>query len=157
MSLQDAPINQTVKSLGGTTFQTSATANTRIVEIMLAGGNKDLAQGIVNVIKKVDGANQFLAAAYQRLRISDRINLFSGGKVGAFLQDLKIDEFLKDYTGKFGGISDLRTLLYSVMALVFHDFVSIPFPSKIYGVPKAGKNGAYTFTTQSSSTDTRPG
>lgn len=147
---QDAPINQTVKALGGQTFQTSATSNTAMISILLsaaittvkkadgsteqklgAPGNKDLAVGVVNVIKKLSGASQFFAAAYERLRISDRINLFSSGNLQTFLKDLQIDEFLADYTGKFGGISDLRTMLYSVMALVFHDFVSVPFPAKI--------------------------
>lgn len=133
---QDAPLNQTIKALGGTAFQTSATSNTRMIEIILSTaddkpGNQDLALGVVNVIKKLAGANQFFAAAFERLRINDRINLYSSGNLQAFLNDLKIDEFLKDYSGKFGGISDLRTMLYSVMALVFHDFVSVPFPAKI--------------------------
>ena len=147
---QDAPINETVKALGGSTFQTSATSNTAMIGIMLsaavttvtnpdgtttqklgAPGNKDLAQGVVNVIRKLSGASQFFAAAYDRLRIIDRLNLFSSGRLQSFLQDLQIDEFLADFTGKFGGISDLRTMLYSVMALVFHDFVSVPFPAKI--------------------------
>jgi hypothetical protein len=147
LSLTSAPIGETVKALNGTSFNTNATSNTRMIEIMLAGGNKDLALGVVNVVKKVSGANQFFSAAYERMRINDRINLFSSGNLVNFLKDLDILEFLKDYTGKFGGISDLRSMLYSVMALVFHDFVSIPFPAKIAGVSD-GKGG---FKTQSSS------
>lgn len=131
VSFQDAPIDQVVKALGGKAFQTSATANTRIVEIMLAGGNKDLAKAVVAVINQLSSAGQFFKAAYERLRVTDRVNLFSGNHVQEFLKDMKIEEFLADFTGKFGGISSLRDMLYSVMAIVFHSFVSIPFPAYI--------------------------
>lgn len=131
VTFKDAPVGQTVKALGGVAVQTSATSNTRMIEIMLANGNKDLAVGVANVIKKLNTANQFYQAAYERLRINDRIRVFSSKNLQTFLQDMKIDEFLKDFTGKFGGISTLREMLYSVMGLVFHDFISIPFPANI--------------------------
>lgn len=130
MSLKDGPIDQQIKALGGQVFNTASNSSVPIVDIMLAEGNKDLAKGVVRVIDQLKGANQFYAAAYERLKINDRLRLYSSGKLQEFLQDMKIDEFLKDFTGKFGGIADLRSMLYSVMALVFHDFISFPFPAK---------------------------
>lgn len=137
VTLQDAPLNQTVQFLQGQVLQTSATSNTRIVEIILAplkpGGdaNKDLAQGVANVVRQLGGVNQFFATAYERLRIVDRLQVFSGNKLQTFLNELSVEEFLKDFSGKFGGISSLRELIYSVMSLIFHDFVSVPFPAYI--------------------------
>lgn len=140
VTFQDAPINQQIKALGGVAFQTSATSNTRSIEIMLASGNKDLAKGVVSVVNKVATANQFYAAAFQRLNITQRINLFSGGNLQAFLQELQIEGWLQDFVGKFGGISSLRDMLYGVMNLVFHTFISVPFPAKIPSKTTPGTN-----------------
>jgi len=131
VTFKDAPVDETIKALGGVAFQTSATSNTATIDIMLANGNKDLALGVVNVIKKLATVNQFYSAAFERLRINDRINLFSSSRLQEFLGELKIDDFLRDFTGKFGGISSLREILYSVMSLVFHTFVSVPFPARL--------------------------
>ena len=130
-TFSDAPIDETVKALAGAALTVSSTANVAIIQMMLANKNKDLAKGVVAVIKKLAGANQFYAAAFERLRINDRINLFSSQNLQKFLQDLKIEEFLTSFCGSFGGITSLRELLYSVMALVYHDFVSVPFPAYI--------------------------
>lgn len=131
VALQDGTIDSRLKELSGVCFTTSATSNTRVVEIMLAGGNQDLAQGVVSVVKTLATANQFYTAAYERLVVNQRINLFSSQNLGSFLKDMQMKEFLQSFTGTFGGVSTLRDMLYSVMALVFHDFISVPFPAYI--------------------------
>lgn len=135
-TFSDAPVEERVKSLGGKAFTVDSTANVAIIQMMLSKadgtpGNKDLAQGVVNVINKLSGASQFYAAAFERLKINERVNLFSSQNLQQFLQDMAIDKFLENFVGSFGGITSLRDLLYSVMSLVFHDFISVPFPAYI--------------------------
>ena len=106
-----------------------------INQALASGATTDLIDGVVNVIKSLKNINLFYTSAFNRLRITDRIRIFSGGNLRTFLQDLDMDEFLQSYTGKQGGMVSLREMLINVMQLIFHDFVSVPFP------PLVGVNG----------------
>jgi hypothetical protein len=127
------------KQSGATTLTTSSTINSIMLNILLAalngtsaaGPGTDLIDGVVNVFKALTQINLFYSAAWDRLRINDRVRVFSGGNVKSFLQDLDMDEFLQTYTGKQGGMTSLREMLVNVMQLIFHDFISVPFPSLV--------------------------
>lgn len=159
ISFQDGVLADNIKALGGQKNQTSSTPTVPIIQKILSKGRKDLVAGVVDVIKtlagaeKGQGANQFFAAAFDRLRITDRMNLFTSQKLESFLQDLEVQQFLEDFNGKFGGITSLSDLLYPIMHLVFHDFVSIPFPSYIKPAQVDGNGGIKVQNSQTVSTN----
>lgn len=122
------------KQQGATTLTTSSTTNSIMIGILtkaLHGQDTDLIDGVANVFRALSQVNLFYNAAWTRLRINDRVRVYSGGNVKKFLQDLSMDEFLQTYTGKQGGMTSLREMLINVMQLIFHDFISVPFPSLV--------------------------
>jgi len=130
------------KQEGATTLTTASTINSVMINILtqaLHGETTDLIDGVVNVFKALTAINLFYQTSFQRLRMLDRVQVFSGGKVKTFLQALAMDEFLLTYTGKQGGMTSLREMLINVMQLIFHDFVSVPFPSLVPSIQN-GKN-----------------
>jgi len=125
------------KQAGATTLTTSSTVNSIMINIIttaLHGSSTDLIDGVVNVVKALKKINLFYKAAFNRLRITDRIQVLSSGNIKAFLKDLNMDDFLLSYTGKQGGMTSLREMLLNVMGLIFHDFVSVPFASLVPSV-----------------------
>jgi hypothetical protein len=47
-----------------------------------------------------------------------------------------MDVFLDSFTGAHGGMVSIRDVLTNVMGAVFHDFISVPFPSRVKNYPK---------------------
>lgn len=131
----EPPPASVAKAAGGVLFQTSATSNTKMIDILRskkgADGKIDLVAGIAEVIKKLATVNEFYRTAYERLRIIDRILIYSSGRLGQFLYRLKVEEFLTSFTGMNGGFVSLRQMLMSIMAMIFHDQISLPFPSLV--------------------------
>ena len=118
---------------GATKLTSASNINSVMIDLITRAMRKDattdMIDGVVNVVRALTQINLFYKAAFSRLRFTDRIRVFSGSNVKGFLQFLKMDEFLLSYTGKQGGMTSLRDMLLNVMALVFHDFISVPFPS----------------------------
>ena len=136
-----APAAET-KQQGATTFSTATTINSVMINILveaLKGSTTDLIDGVANVFRALSSINLFYKTAFQRLRMLDRVQVFSAGRVKDFLKALEMDEFLLTYTGKQGGMTSLREMLINVMQLIFHDFVSVPFPSLVPTIQN-GKN-----------------
>lgn len=103
-----------------------------IVQILNSSqSNNDLVAGIVQIIKSLADTNIFYRSAYDRLRINDRLRVFTGGNLKDFLKDISMDDFLTSFTGAQGGFISLREMLLSLMQMVFHDYVTVPFPSKV--------------------------
>lgn len=128
------------KEAGATRLTTASTINSIMISIItkaMKGSKTDIIDGIVDVVSALKNINLFYSAAFNRLRITDRVQVFSSGRIKTFLQDLNMDEFLLGFTGRQGGLVSLREMLLNVMALIFHDFVSVPFPSLVAG--KAGQ------------------
>lgn len=127
----DVAPSTVAKAAAAPTFTGNSTANSLMINMILNKKNPDLIAGVASVFTQLNKVNQFYSAAWSRLRINDRVRVFTGGKVNAFLSQLNLDEFLLGFTGRQGGMESMRTMLTSVMNLIFHDFISVPFPSKV--------------------------
>lgn len=101
----------------------------QIIEEVLKDKNKDFLDGFVEVIKRITEVNAFYKLADDRLKLKDRIVLKSSGTLSQLLQ---ADEGLKWFEGIIGkqsGYTTLRAVIMDLMSLIFHDFISIPFPA----------------------------
>jgi hypothetical protein len=121
------------------TLTSTATVLTAMVNLILSGSNTDIIDGLLYIIRTLTKTNFFYQQAFDRLRINERTLFGSSGDLTAFLKSIKMDDFLNSYTGKQGGMSSLREMLLTIAQLVFHEFVSIPFPAKL---PKNGPPSA---------------
>ena len=124
---------QTSKAAAGEVITTAANSNSLMVDYLTrfkdSDGNPDLIKGIAEIARRLASVNEFYRTSYERLRILDRIYVRSSGRMGHFLKDLKVEEFLSSYTGAQGGMMSLRQMLMGILTLLFHDGVSVPFPS----------------------------
>ena len=142
---EPAPAAQ-AKAGAAVNIPVASTAQSQMIDYLKkykdSSGNVDLARGAAAVALKLSSVNEFYRASYERLRIMDRLLVKTSGLIGKFLAGLKVEDFLASYTGSHGGMSSLRELLSGVMSLVFHEFVSVPFPS--YVKATRGKDVGYT-------------
>lgn len=129
----DPSLSQIEKAEPGKTLTTAATANTRLLELLLS--EKEFADGLVKIIKDLSGVNLFYKSAFERLRLNERLRAYSSGKIKEFADILKAQEFMQTFMGGFGGLTSLRKLVDGVASLLFHQFISIPFPAKIPADP----------------------
>ena len=120
-----------IKSGAQKTVTGTSTLNSQMITQILNKKNKDLLEGIVSVFKNISTVNLFYSAAWDRLRINDRVRMFSSGKLSTFMQAIQTEEFLSSHMGAMGGSISLREMMLGLMGLVFHDFISVPFPSRV--------------------------
>lgn len=136
------------KAAAGVLFQSPANSTSQMITLLTGrkgpDGQIDIVEGVAEVLRKMATVNEFFRASYERLRITDRMWVRSSGRLGTFLQRLKVEEFLTSFTGSEGGMVSLRQMLMGVMALMFHDQISIPFPA--YLLKRRGKQTGYTIT-----------
>lgn len=129
----------TAKFADAKQFSTLSTVTSVMINQMLSQSNQDLVDGVVHVLKSLSNTNIYYSAAYDRLRMTDRIRFMSTGRLKEFLHDIDQQEFLASYTGKMGGMVSLLEMLVNVLQLVFHDYVSVPFPSLLPANSGSGK------------------
>lgn len=114
----------------------------KAAEVTNADGTKrkpDFLDAFVAVYKEISKLNTFYASAEERLRIVDRILLKSSGELANLLKENEAIDWFSGVIGRESGYSTLRMVIQDLMSLIFHDFVSVPFPAK---VPRSGlKNG----------------
>lgn len=139
-----------ISKTGERVIQTSvpeATVFRTLLEKVLVTENKDKSKdfldAFVEVIKYVSYVNSFFKSADERLRINDQIVLKSSGELLKLLQEKEAIEWFTGIPGKSSGYNSLRGLINDLMSLIFHDFVSTPFPSSVKkeGAFSSGKSG----------------
>ena len=91
----------------------------------------DLLDAFIEMYRKVAGINEFFADAESRLRITDRFAIQSSGAVENLVRQKEALVWFKGIPNKFNGYTSLRTVIQELMAMIFHDCVTIPFPSKV--------------------------
>ncbi len=134
---QIAAIGQDVKDAQRQGFQVQATTHSlssyfiEILKNTLKNEEADLLDGLVQIYKNTENINSFFKAAEERLRITDRIRLRSSGELEEILQAQQGLEWITGIVGQDSGYSSLRQTVQKLMSLIFHDFVSMCFPSKI--------------------------
>jgi hypothetical protein len=117
---------------------TSGTVSSVMVTYLVNTKFKDLVDAVGNLMQDLSGINIYYKSLYERFRIKERIKIFTSGKIKQFLADIKQEDFLASFSGQQGGLVSLRQMLSNIMGMVFHEFVSVPFPSI---VPNSSKNG----------------
>lgn len=102
-----------------------------ITDVINSGEGRDFLDGFVEVYKKTVNVNQFYSFAEERLRIIDRILLRSSGSLTELLSGEEAMKWVSGTTDRTSGFSTLRSVVQELMSMIFHDFVSVPFPSRV--------------------------
>lgn len=113
--------------------------------------DKDFIGALMECLKAVTNVNSFFKYADARYRINDRITFQSSGKIEELIDFANKSNFFDSVIGRGnGGQVTVRQIINSLMDLVFHDFVSVPAPSRVYkeGLGKKTSNTGSTFVTQ---------
>ena len=90
----------------------------------------DFLSGLIAVFKNLTNINDFYKLADDRLRISDRILLKSSGELQKLLETAEAEEWLNKIIGS-SSYSSVRMVIQDLMSLIFHDFVTVPFPARV--------------------------
>jgi hypothetical protein len=113
------------------TTQGTSTATSVMISIIRGKNNKDLVEGVADVFRKLGNVNLFYKLAYDRLRVPDRMKIFTSKNLSAFMKELNIEHFLDAFTGSNGSMTSLLDLLRNLMGLMFHEIIDVPFPSLV--------------------------
>jgi len=105
--------------------------NVMINKLLDASTGGDLVAGVVKIIQDMSQLTLYYSAAFERLRIAERVILRSSGNVANFLRGVSGQEFYTGFMGANGGLASLRTILNGILGVVYHDFISVPFPGYI--------------------------
>jgi hypothetical protein len=133
INVGDPTPDQKTKAEAGKTMPTASNTNSLMIDYLTKykdeNGTPEIIKGIMEVASQLALVNEFYRAAYERLRILDRMDMRSSGKLETFLKSLKVYEFLSSYTGQQGGMITLRQMLMGILTLFFHESTTVPFPS----------------------------
>lgn len=104
---------------------------TRIVTNAL-NANKDFLTAVTEIMQNVKNINSFFRYSDARYRISERITFASSGNIKELFNFQNANNLMDSLAGRGnGGLVTVRQVVESLMALIFHDFASIPAPSKV--------------------------
>lgn len=110
-----------------------------ITNKLKAKGNEAFLEGILDVLRGIENINPFFKYNNRRYRISDRILFKSSGNITDIFDFTTQASYLEALSGKGnGGVVTIRQIVTMLMGLVFHNFTSIPFPSKVPNGLKSG-------------------
>ena len=112
-----------------------------IIREQLSDPSKDFLDALVALYEKVENINDFYASSESRVRITDRIQVRSSGAIEKVLRAQEAIEWLQGVIGTSDGFSSLRTDVQKLMSLIFHDFITMPFPSKVERKTKSPLRG----------------
>lgn len=102
-----------------------------IMDDVMKDSTKDFLDVVVAIYEKISKVNPFYNMAEGRLRIIDRMLLHSSGQLNTLLDYEVAKGWLLGIIGRTSGYASLRTVVQDLMGIIFHDFVSVPFPSKV--------------------------
>jgi hypothetical protein len=122
------------KAAGIKVVPTDTTSGSYFIQVLTSkkdkNGRTDLIAGVIEVLKRLATVNEFYKAAYERLRITDRLRGYNFSKLSSVLFGIRTDIFFESLEGANGGIESIYSLLTQILGMVFHEFNSIPFPGK---------------------------
>lgn len=101
----------------------------KIMQETLAKPGKDFLDAFVAVYENISSINKFYKNAEARLKIKDRIVLKSSQKLTELLQGKETIDWMEGIITQNTGYHTLRSIMQDLMSIIFHDFVSAPFPS----------------------------
>lgn len=91
----------------------------------------DLFEAIVHMIGKISEINPFYKAAEARLKISQRLAMKSSDAISQLLPQQAALSWFNQIANEGGGFQTLRHTVNELISLLFHDQVTIPFPSTV--------------------------
>jgi hypothetical protein len=91
--------------------------------------SKDFMDGVISIYKDLGYVNEFFKLADERLRISDQIIMKSSGELTKLLKESEALDWFTGIPNNNSGYSTLRMVIQDLMSILFHDFVSAPFPA----------------------------
>lgn len=109
----------------------------QIMEGELAKGG-DLLDGFIAVYRNISKVNAFYNLAESRLRIQDRIVLQSSKKLQELIKGLEAMDWLEGIATRTTGYQTLRMVIQDLLSIIFHDYVTVPFPSRVDSDSLAG-------------------
>lgn len=101
---------------------------TKIEEVVTKDKGNFL-DAIIAIYKDIGFVNEFFKLADQRLRIADQIVMKSSGVLSTLLKEKAGMDWFTGIPNNSSGYSTLRMVLQDLMSIIFHDFVSVPFPA----------------------------
>jgi len=103
---------------------------------------KDFMDGVIAIYKDIGYVNEFFKIADERLRISDQIIMKSSGQLTKLLKESEALDWFTGIPNNNSGYSTLRSVVQDLMSILFHDFISAPFPAatdnSVMGKDKTG-------------------
>lgn len=132
---QEGMLKEEIKTGSGTaqintSFSTASFFRTVIDEATKASGT-DFLDGLVAVYKRIADVNDFYSFAEDRLRIIEQIKMKSSGKLTQLISKKEATDYFMDAAGSLGGLETLRNVINYLMNMLFHDFISVPFPGVV--------------------------
>lgn len=109
------------------------------------GTRKDFLDAFIDVYNSLSSINTFYKAAESRLRITERIRLHSSGKLTSLIKNDEARKWFEGIAGGFSGYTTLRSVIQDLMSIIFHDYVSIPFPAQVDSKNAATKKDPVQF------------
>ncbi len=126
---KDATANNVKTIHTGTS--TKAYLTSRLYESLEKNGN-DFLGAVKHAIDGVKDVNPFFRYGDARVRLEDRMVFSSSGKIKELFDFEKKSTLIDAVIGRGnGGMVTARTVLNSLIGMIFHEFCSVPAPSKV--------------------------
>lgn len=104
---------------------------TSIITQALNSG-KDLLEAVSDILKKNEEVNPFFRFNQQRYRINDKVVFKSSNLIKQLFDFTNREKMWDSISGAgSGGLTTLRDIVSMIINLVFHDFNSVVYPSKV--------------------------
>lgn len=102
-----------------------------IIQEKLKESGTDFIDGLVAILQKMGSVNSFYQSNQDRLRINDRIALRSSGQLTELLEKNEAISWFEGVVNEMSGYATLRDVVNSLLSILFHDYVTIPFPARV--------------------------
>jgi hypothetical protein len=122
----------TAQKSGVQTKSVSHSVESYFIEVMKKSLNEggDTLNAVTAVINDVTKINAFYNQSQNRLRINDRIFLRSSQALENLLRQGDALNWFQGIIGTSTGFSSLRSTVKSLLDVIFHDMITVPFPSR---------------------------
>ena len=102
----------------------------KIQEVM-KDSKKDFLDALCALYSYIGNVNEFFNNAEDRLRIRDRIVMHSSKNLEKLVASKAAMDWYSDLPGRSSGYTSLRFVIQDLLAIIFHDSVTIPFPAEV--------------------------
>ena len=111
--------------------QSQASYFKKKIDETLKDTTKDFLDAVGAIYADIGKVNDFFYNAEDRLRIRDRIVMRSSGSLTKLVDETVAMSWFSDLPGRSSGFTSLRFILQDLLAIIFHDTVTIPFPAAV--------------------------